>query len=117
MAAPGNDKLAHYRAIARQVVSEYAKDKLAYGQVTTEAVTDDEHGHYVVIHVGWDNRGRRVYGPVIHLDVINGKLWIQHDSTDWPVADALLAAGVPQSDIVLGFQPAEVRAYLEFAAA
>lgn len=117
MAAPSNDKVARYRAIARQVVTEYASYKLSYGQVITQAITDDEHGHYAVIHVGWDNKGRRVYGPVIHLDLINGKIWIQHDSTDWPVADALLEAGVPPSDIVLGFQPAELRPYTEFAAA
>jgi len=54
---------------------------------------------------------------VIHLDIINGKIWIQHDSTDWPVADALLEAGVPKEDIVLGFHPAEVRQYTDFAVA
>jgi hypothetical protein len=45
---------------------------------------------------------------VIHLDLIDGKIWIQYEGTNWPVADELLQAGVPKEDIVLGFQPEEV---------
>ncbi len=111
------DKAARYRDIARRVVTEYASYKLSYGDITTEAVIDEANDHYLVTHVGWDNKGRRVYSSVIHLDLIGGKLWIQQDSTDWCVADALLEAGVPKTDIVLGFQPAEVRPLTEFAVA
>jgi hypothetical protein len=110
-------KLTKYREIARRVVTEYASYKLSYGYIETEAVIDPERDHYEVIHVGWDNRGFRVHSSVIHLDIINDKIRIQHDSTDWPVADALLRAGVPKEDIVLGFHPAEVREYTGFAAA
>ena len=52
-----------------------------------------------------------------HLQIRNGKIWIQHDGTDRPVADALLEAGVPKEDIVLGFHPENVRQYTEFAVA
>jgi hypothetical protein len=48
---------------------------------------------------------------------INGKIWIQDDRTNRPVADALLEAGVPHEDIVLAFHPPEVRQYTDFAAA
>ncbi|MFQ6044374.1 MAG: element excision factor XisI family protein [Candidatus Poribacteria bacterium] len=29
-------------------------------------------------NVGWEN-GKRVYGNIIRVDIINGKLWIQFD--------------------------------------
>ena len=32
-----------------------------------------------------------------------------------PVADELVAEGIPREDIVLGFHPAEVRQYTDFA--
>lgn len=112
-----SNKLAKYREIARRVVTEYASYKLSYGDIKTEAVIDPELDHYEVIHSGWDNRGFRVHSVVIHLDIINDKVWIQHDSTDWPVADALLEAGVPKEDIVLGFHPADVRPLTGFGAA
>ncbi len=112
-----SDKLAKYREIVRQVVMEYASYKLSYGDIRTEPVVDSERDHYEVIHVGWDNRGFRVHSSVIHLDIIDGKVWIQHDSTDWPVVDALIEAGVPKEDIVLGFHPADVRPLTGFAVA
>jgi hypothetical protein len=48
---------------------------------------------------------------------LNGKIWIQYDGTIRPVAEALLAAGIPREAIVLGFHPANVRQYTDFAVA
>ncbi len=66
--------------------------------------------------VGWQG-GRRVHGSAVHLDIIDGKVWIQHDGTNRPVADELLAAGIPRDDIVLGFQPPDLRKFTDFAKA
>jgi hypothetical protein len=117
MDTAAQDKLTKYRDVARKVVTEYAGYKLSYGDIQTEAVIDPEKDHFEVMNVGWDNRGFRVHATVIHLDIINNKIWIQHDSTDWSVADALLNAGVPKEDIVLGFHSADERPYTEFAVA
>jgi hypothetical protein len=56
-----------------------------------------------------------VHGSVIHLDIIDGKVWLQYDGTTRPVADELMAAGIPREDIVLGFHPADVRPLTKFA--
>ncbi|MFN6513422.1 MAG: XisI protein [Nostoc sp. CreGUA01] len=108
------DKLARYREIIRQLIFEYAGHKPANGQIETEAVIDLERDHYEVLHVGWDGV-RRVHGSVVHIDIINNKVWIQYDGTSQPVAEALLEAGIPREDIVLGFHPAELRQYTDFA--
>lgn len=110
------DKLTRYREIARHIIHEYAGYGSAHGDVKTEAIIDLENDHYELMRVGWQGE-RRIHGCVIHLDIINDKIWIQHDGTNWPVADALLEAGVPQEDIVLGFHPADVRPLTGFAAA
>ena len=110
------DTNAGYREIVQQIIFEYAKHKPRYGQIETEMLIDTERDHYKVMHIGWEGM-RRVYGSVIHLDIINGKVWIQYDGTNRPVADALLEAGVPREDIVLAFHPPEVRQYTDFAAA
>ncbi len=110
------DKLTHYRKIARRLVEEYGKHTPANGVIHTEKIIDSENDHYEVLHVGWQG-ARRVHGSAIHLDIIDGKVWIQYDGTNRPVADALLEAGVPREDIVLAFHPPEVRQYTEFAAA
>lgn len=107
------DKLARYREIVRQLVKTYAGYKPANGQIDAEAVIDLETDHYEVMHVGWDGM-RRVHGPVIHIDIQDGKIWIQHDGTSRPVAEELVAAGVPREDIILAFHPAELRQYTGF---
>jgi hypothetical protein len=52
---------------------------------------------------------------LLHLDIKNGKIWIQYDGTEDGIAYELLKLGVPYQDIVLGFQPARVRSDTEFA--
>ncbi|NOT61337.1 MAG: XisI protein, partial [Acidobacteria bacterium] len=113
MAQAVSEQKMSYAEIARRLVTEYASYKISYGEIETEAIIDDANGHYLVTHVGWDNRGFRAYGPAIHIDLINGKFWIQHDSTDWVVADRLLEAGVPKENIVLAFHPPEIRPHTE----
>jgi hypothetical protein len=108
------DRLAEYREIVRRIVRDYGQSPPSHGQIQNEVVVDPGQDHYEVLHVGWDGE-RRVHGSVIHLDIIGGKIWIQYDGTNWPVADELIAAGVPREDIVLGFHPASVRPHTGFA--
>jgi hypothetical protein len=102
------DRVARYREIVRRLVEEYASYPPSHGEIAAEAVVDPLKDHYEVMHVGWDGP-RRVHGAVVHLDIIDGKVWIQYDGTNRPVADELLAAGIPPEDIVLAFHPPKVR--------
>ena len=109
------DRVERYREIVRRLIEEYASYKPSHGQIDTEAIVDPQKDHYEVMHVGWDNR-RRVHGCVVHVDIIDGKVWVQYDCTNRPIAEEFLAAGIPREDIVLGFQPPEVRPFTDFAA-
>ena len=108
------DKLDRYREIVCRIIADYASGKPSHGQIDTEAIMDRERDHYEVMHVGWDGQ-RRVHGSVVHIDIIGDKVWLQYDGTNRPVADELIAAGIPQEDIVLGFHPADVRPLTGFA--
>ena len=46
---------------------------------------------------------------VLHIDIKEGKVWIQHNMTDQRVAEELVALGIPQENIVLGFHPPYMR--------
>jgi hypothetical protein len=109
------DRVERYRGIVRRLIEEYASYKPSHGQIDTEAIVDPEKDHYEVMHVGWDNRCR-VHGCVVHVDIINGKVWVQYDGTNRPIAEEFLAAGIPREDIVLGFQPPEKRPLTDFPA-
>jgi hypothetical protein len=101
-------QLDKYRAIVRRLIEEYANYTPAHGDIRTEAVVDTEHDHYEVMEVGWDGK-RRVHGSIIHIDIRDGKVWIEYNGTDAEIGEELVAAGIPRQDIVLGFQPADVR--------
>ena len=77
---------------------------------------DDMSGQYALLSVGW-MQGERVCGVTLLLRIKGDKIWVEEDATDAPIADDLVEAGIPRQDIVLGFQPPEIRSYTEFAAA
>jgi len=63
---------------------------------------------------GWKGRQRN-YGILIHINVKNQKVWIQHDGTEVGVANELIEMGIPKEDIVLGFHSPFMRQHTEFA--
>jgi hypothetical protein len=71
---------------------------------------------YLLVETGWQN-GYRIYGTLLHIDIIDQKIWIQHDGTEDGIADELVAAGIPQNHIILAFKSPEIRLYTGFAVA
>lgn len=110
------ETLECYRDIIENILDEYTRIPYAYGDIRTEAVYDRSNDRYLLVNVGWD-MGRRVHGSLVHIDIIDGKIWIQRDGTEQGIANELVSAGIPRDHIVLGFRPAEVRPYTEFAVA
>jgi hypothetical protein len=109
------DTLNQYRKIIERVLSDYAQVRYAFGDIQTETVFDREHDHYLLVNVGWDQK--RVHGCLIHLDLIDGKVWIQRDGTEEGVAAELEVAGIPKEHIVLAFRSPEMRKYSGYALA
>jgi hypothetical protein len=105
-----------YRKVIEQVLTEYARVPYAYGEIQTETVFDRANDHYLLVNVGW-LRDRRIHGDIVHIDIIDGKVWIQYDGTEDGIANDLVRAGIPKDRIVLGFQEPDVRQYTEFAVA
>ncbi|WP_041238364.1 XisI protein [Gloeothece citriformis] len=108
--------LEKYRQIVEKVLSDYAAVPYAHGDFKTERVFDRNHDHYLLVNVGWNNK-RRVHGCIIHIDIIDGKLWIQRDGTEQGIALDLEEAGIPKEHIVLGFREPEIRQYTGYAIA
>ena len=54
---------------------------------------------------------------LIHMDIINGKIWAQRNSTEIDLGAVLTGQGVPKSDIVIGFFTPKMREYSDYALA
>lgn len=109
-------KLDTYRQIIEQILDEYAQIPYAYGEVESKVVYDRQNDHYLMLAVGWEGV-KRVHGCIIHLEIKDGKIWVQQDGTEDGIAGELVEKGIPAEDIVLGFRPAELRHYTGFAVA
>ena len=110
------DTLTKYRRIVREVLSNYINIPYAHGEIQNEAIFDDEQNRYLIMSVGWRDM-RRIHGCLIHVDIIEGKVWIQRDGTEDGIALELEQAGIPKKDIVLGFHEPAVRQYTGYAIA
>ncbi|RAM50617.1 MAG: XisI protein [Hapalosiphonaceae cyanobacterium JJU2] len=108
------EKIEQYRTYIQHLLIEYAKGSPSDDEVETELIFDTERDHYQVVYTGWKNR-HSMYGCVLHLDIKNHKIWIQHDGTEIGIANELVKLGVPKEDIVLAFHEPLVRQYTGFA--
>lgn len=108
------DKLTIYRAQIEDILREYASHEYAHGDIEREIVVDSLHDHYELISVGWIG-AERIHGCLLHVDIKNGRIWIQHDDTEGGIANRLVEAGVPKKDIVLAFHSPFNRQFTGFA--
>jgi len=107
-------KLEQYQTDVIQLMEHYANISASDKSVKTETIFDSNHHHYQLVNVGWQNE-RRIYGCVLHIDIIDDKIWIQHNGTEAHIAYELAAKGVPKEDIVLGFHSPSMRKFTDFA--
>jgi hypothetical protein len=104
------------REVIEKVLADYAAIPYAHGDVATQAVFDRESDHYLLMIVGKENR-RRVHGCLVHIDWIDGKLWIQADGTERGMAPALVRGGIPPERIILAFSSDGAYPYSDVLAA
>lgn len=111
------DRLKKYTEAIKSAIQKHADFKET-GREESEIQTifDDERGHYYLMDIGWEDM-RRIHTCLLHLDLKNGKIWIQKDFTEAGIATDLMEAGISKDKIVLGFQAPFKRAFTEFAAA
>ena len=94
--------------------SDYLSARLRQREVESQLVFDVERNHYQLMHVGWRNK-HRIYGCVVHLDVKDGKVWIQHNGTEFDISVKLAEMGIDKQNIVNGFHSSYMRQFTEFA--
>lgn len=107
--------LKKYRQCIQTLLTDYVQRNCSGNdEVEAQSIFDTQQDHYQLIYIGWRNE-RRIFGPVLHFDIKNSKIWIQWNGTEEDVALTLVEMGVPKEDIVLGFHPSFMRQYTEYA--
>ena len=75
------DPLDAWRDAIERILSEYAAIPYRYGDVRTEVVFDRTRDRYLIVDTGWE-RGERMYGTIVHVDICDGRVWVQYDGTE-----------------------------------
>lgn len=104
-----------YRKIIRQLLNSMSANDEAE-DIECQLVFDTENDHYQLLDVGWKGL-KRVYNCFIHLDIKDGKIWIQRNMTETDLGQALVDLGVAKEDIVLGLHPPYKRPYTGYGVA
>jgi hypothetical protein len=108
----------HYRKLIKTHLSKIAEvcNRRPPPGVETLCAFDQERDLYLLLSTGWTQH-RRERGVILFVRIRDDKIWIEEDWTEDGIANELVRAGVPKQDIVLAFQPPEMRPHTEFAVA
>ncbi len=107
--------ISFFRDCIQSVLTEYSQRRENQIDVQTQIILDTDRDHYQLLYMGWDGY-KRVFYPIIHIDIQNDKIWIQHNVTEELIADDLMNLGVHRNNIVLGVHHPSLRPYTDFAA-
>lgn len=110
------EKVAQYREYVQRLLNDYAKDDVSNDEVEVQLIFDTVRDHYQWMNVGWEDLNR-IYRSIVHLDIKDGKIWLQQNLTDLNPAEDLVEMGVPREDIVLGLQAPYKRQYTDYGVA
>ena len=110
------ERVKEYRQLVRQLLTAQAESDKEHNLIECQLLFDAEHDHYQLLDVGWDGL-KRVYHCYIHLDIKDGKVWIQRNMTEMDIAAELVEEGIAKEDIVLGLHPPYKRPYTGYGVA
>jgi XisI protein len=112
------ERIAQYRQAIRKLLTDRTLSDRSNSQpeIESQLIFDTEHDRYQLLDVGWEEL-KRIYNCFIHIDIKDGKIWIQRNMTEADLAQELVEMGVPKEDIILGLHPAYKRPYTGYGVA
>lgn len=108
------DSLVQYREVIQEKLKEYTEIPYAYEDLQCRLIVSEDRNNFLLITLGWED-DVQVHGCLVHIEVIGDKIWIHRDGLEDGIANELVKAGIPKTQIVLGFHPPNIRPYTEFA--
>ena len=111
------DNTSKYSAIVQNVLENFvATRSSSRNEIQTLMLCDTVRHHHQIVRMGWRN-DQQVFNVIFHIDVIEEKIWVQRNMSDYDIVGDIEAQGVPKKDIVLAFHIPAMRVHTEYAVA
>lgn len=116
------DRIEKYRQVIKNLLTLHYElattqsQETNLSEISDRLAFDDQHQNYIWFRFGWNGK-QQIQHIIVYISIQNHKIWVETDATNFGIVDELLAAGIPKTDIVLGFHPPTKRKFTEFAQA
>ena len=114
------NQIKKYQKVLATYVQDLAHDynNSLGNDMTYQAIIDKEGNHFQLVRIGW-HQNRFLYAVLIHFDINpeTGNIWVQQNNTEILLDEDLEKKGIPKNHFVLGFRPANMRVYSDYAVA
>jgi XisI protein len=110
------ENLTPYQIAIQTILSEYAEYMATSGELSLQTLFDTKNNHYQILVLGWQGN-KRIYNNLLHLDIIDGKIWVQNNNTQFTLVEDFERFSIAKQDIVNGLIPARRRKFSAFAVA
>jgi XisI protein len=109
------ERVKKYEKVIADVLKEYqSRFRQTSQDISNHIIVDDKNHHYQFLWLGWKG-DKQIFNVAFHIDILDGKIWVQKDNTETGIANLLTERGIPKKDIVLAFYPPAHRELTEFA--
>lgn len=78
-----------YRELIDKIIQQHAREQSEKDLDKVQVFFDQERDSYLLLYVGWRDE-ERIHGCPIHIDIKDGKIWIQQDFTEEGLAHQLV---------------------------
>jgi XisI protein len=108
-------KIKKYQKAILAILEPYAEVKYSNIEGGNILIADTKNHRYLVMTVGFEKKGGFCHDAPMHMDIINGKIWVYRNMTEIDVGAELEKRGVPKTDIVVGYYSPKMREYTDYA--
>jgi hypothetical protein len=111
------DKLDFYRQTIKKIFTLYSETRIPVNTPNPgyQLIFDESHDSYMLYRTGWKDDYRRFHFCVFHIDIINSKIYVQEDATDFDIVGELESYGIGRDEIVLAFHAPYKRPHTGYA--
>ncbi len=89
--------IAKYRTAIESLLTDIEKGSYVIPEIKSTLVKDKDH--YLIIRMGWSN-DQNLYSIIAHIAIVDQKIWIYMNNTEFNFEEELTEQGVSKEDII-----------------